>query len=176
MNPAIFGGYRGKTVDFARYSDRHRTSLVHFLNKGKWDSSALETSLRQSVVEKFYQHQYIRYNPSDLATKPSRVRYVANEPYGIEEIAQLISVTKNEPVFWPASTACAAPRPWDFAGPASTLKPGGFTSALRLSRKRLATTLSVRFVMIPPRQNQAAALCPCAPIRITTSNFSVAAS
>ena len=58
----------------------------------------METSLRQSVVEKFYQHQYIRYNPSDLATKPSRVRYIANEPYGIEEIAQLISVTKNEPV------------------------------------------------------------------------------
>ena len=56
MNPAFFGGYRGKTVDFARYSDRHRTSLAHFLNKGKWDSAALETSLRQSVIEKVYQH------------------------------------------------------------------------------------------------------------------------
>ena len=55
-NPAFFGGYRGKTVDFARYSDRHRTSLAHFLNKGKWDSAALETSLRQSVIEKVYQH------------------------------------------------------------------------------------------------------------------------
>lgn len=43
-------------MDFARYSDRHRTSLAHFLNKGKWDSDALETSLRQSVVEKVYQH------------------------------------------------------------------------------------------------------------------------
>ena len=56
MNPAFFGGYRGKTVDFARYSDRHRTSLAHFLNKGKWDSAALEMSLRRSVIEKVYQH------------------------------------------------------------------------------------------------------------------------
>ena len=31
-NPAFFPGYRGKTVDFARYSDHHRTSLAHFLN------------------------------------------------------------------------------------------------------------------------------------------------
>ena len=56
MNPAFFGGYRGKTVDFARYSDRHRTSLAHFLNKGKWDSAALEMSLRRSVIETVYQH------------------------------------------------------------------------------------------------------------------------
>lgn len=56
LNPAFFGGYRGKTVDFARYSDRHRTSLAHFLNKGKWDSAVLETSLRESVIEKVYQH------------------------------------------------------------------------------------------------------------------------
>jgi len=43
-------------VDFARYSDRHRTSLAHFLNKGKWDSAALEKNLRESVIEKVYQH------------------------------------------------------------------------------------------------------------------------
>ena len=43
-------------MNFARYSDRHRTSLAHFLNKGKWDSAALETSLRQSVIEMVYQH------------------------------------------------------------------------------------------------------------------------
>ena len=45
-----------KTVDFSQYSDRHRTSLAHFLNNGKWNSAALGTNLRQSVVETVYQH------------------------------------------------------------------------------------------------------------------------
>lgn len=52
----------------------------------------------RSTLQWAMKHQYIRYNPADLATKPSRVRYTANEPYSIEEIAQLISVTKSEPV------------------------------------------------------------------------------
>lgn len=43
-------------MDFARYSDRHRTSLAHFLNKGKWDPAALEKDLREPVIEKVYQH------------------------------------------------------------------------------------------------------------------------
>lgn len=56
MYPAFFGGYRGKKVDFARYSDRHCTPLAHFLNKEEWDSAALEKNLRESVIEKVYQH------------------------------------------------------------------------------------------------------------------------
>lgn len=43
-------------MDFARYSDRHRTSLAHFLNKGKWNPAALEKALRESVIKKIYQH------------------------------------------------------------------------------------------------------------------------
>ncbi len=30
-------GYRGKAVNFANHSDNHRTTLAHFLNKGKWN-------------------------------------------------------------------------------------------------------------------------------------------
>ena len=56
IESCFFAGYRGKTVDFSRYSDRHRTSLAHFLNNGKWNSAALGTNLRQSVVETVYQH------------------------------------------------------------------------------------------------------------------------
>lgn len=52
----------------------------------------------RSTLQWAMKHQYIRYNPADLATKPSRVRYIANEPYNVEEIAQLISVTNSEPV------------------------------------------------------------------------------
>lgn len=43
-------------MDFARDSDRHRTSLAHFLNKEKWDPAALEKDLRESVIEKVYPH------------------------------------------------------------------------------------------------------------------------
>lgn len=56
VESCFLAGYRGKTVDFARCSDRHRTSLSHFLSKGIWESAELETKLRQTVIEKVYQH------------------------------------------------------------------------------------------------------------------------
>lgn len=56
VESCFYDGYSGKTVDFSRIGDRHRTSLGHFLNKGKWDSLALEKGLRKSVAEQVYQH------------------------------------------------------------------------------------------------------------------------
>lgn len=50
----------------------------------------------RSTLQWAMKHQYIRFNPADLATKPSKVKYIANTPYSIEEIAQLLSVTRNE--------------------------------------------------------------------------------
>lgn len=50
----------------------------------------------RSTLQWAMKHQYIRFNPADLATKPSKVRYIANQPYSIEEIAQLLSVTRND--------------------------------------------------------------------------------
>ena len=35
-------GYHGKTIDFERYSPCHRTTVAHFLNKGKWNDDGLE--------------------------------------------------------------------------------------------------------------------------------------
>ena len=53
---AIFSiGYRGKTVDFERQSDCHRTTIGHFLNKGKWDESIIENAVKQSVIDIIYQ-------------------------------------------------------------------------------------------------------------------------
>jgi len=46
-------------------------------------------------------HQYIRYNPADLADKPSRIRYQANDPYSVEEIIELLSLTQYEPIAVP---------------------------------------------------------------------------
>ncbi len=40
---AIFSrGYKGKAVDIARHSARHRTTIAHFLNHGKWNDGKLE--------------------------------------------------------------------------------------------------------------------------------------
>ena len=35
-------GYRGKTVDFAKAGFHHGTTIAHFLNHGKWDSTIIQ--------------------------------------------------------------------------------------------------------------------------------------
>ena len=47
-------GYRGKTVDMARNSDRHRTSISRFLRYEKWDDSALEETMKRMVIDIIY--------------------------------------------------------------------------------------------------------------------------
>lgn len=54
MAAAAAKGFRGKVVNLAEYSDRHRTTLGHFLAVGKWDEAVLQNkvkaeSLRQVV-------------------------------------------------------------------------------------------------------------------------------
>ena len=44
-------GFKGKTLNFASVSDCHRTTVAHFLNKGKWDSDKLLQTLKSNVVE-----------------------------------------------------------------------------------------------------------------------------
>ena len=53
---AVFSfGYKGKTVQFAQVSSCHRTTIAHFLNKGKWDSEALEEILKKAVRHIIYE-------------------------------------------------------------------------------------------------------------------------
>jgi len=47
-------GYHGKTSDFERYSPCHRTTVAHFLNKGKWNDAGLEGILKSTVIEFIY--------------------------------------------------------------------------------------------------------------------------
>ncbi len=47
-------GYRGKTVDFARNSPHHRTTIAHFLNQGKWDDKEVEKILKRAVIKRIY--------------------------------------------------------------------------------------------------------------------------
>ena len=47
-------GYHGKTIDFEKYSPCHRTTVAHFLNKGKWDDAKLEDILKHAVIQFIY--------------------------------------------------------------------------------------------------------------------------
>ena len=52
---AVFSlGYHGKTIDFERYSPCHRTTVAHFLNKGKWNDDGLEGILKSTVIQFIY--------------------------------------------------------------------------------------------------------------------------
>lgn len=60
----------------------------------------------RSSLQWAMKHQYIRFNPADLATRPSKVHYSPNEPYTIEEVVQLLTATQNEPIAVPIFLAC----------------------------------------------------------------------
>lgn len=47
-------GYHGKTIDFEKYSPCHRTTVAHFLNKGKQDDDTLENIVKTTVVQFIY--------------------------------------------------------------------------------------------------------------------------
>lgn len=47
-------GYHGKTIDFEKYSSCHRTTVAHFLNKGKWDDTRLDDILKSTVIQFIY--------------------------------------------------------------------------------------------------------------------------
>ena len=45
-------GYKGKIVNCI--GQKHRTSIAHFLNDGKWNSSALKAALKQRIINRVY--------------------------------------------------------------------------------------------------------------------------
>ncbi len=44
----------GKIANTKYFSEKHRTSVAHFLNDGKWDSLEVERSFRKQVVDTVY--------------------------------------------------------------------------------------------------------------------------
>jgi len=48
-------GYKGKTVNFAKNSPCHRTTIAHFFNDSKWDDGLLESILKASVIKIIYE-------------------------------------------------------------------------------------------------------------------------
>ena len=50
----LIPGYKGKTTHMSAESERHRTTIAHFLNRGKWDDDALERAIKQYVIRTIY--------------------------------------------------------------------------------------------------------------------------
>lgn len=55
----------------------------------------------RSALQWAVKHRYIRENAADFATKPERVKYQGSAPYSVEEVAQLLSLTQQEPIAVP---------------------------------------------------------------------------
>lgn len=47
-------GYKGKIVHTSLFSEKHRTTVSHFLNNGKWDSLRLEKALKKEIIDRIY--------------------------------------------------------------------------------------------------------------------------
>lgn len=47
-------GYKGKTVQMEKASEKHRTTIAHFLNDGKWDEDILEKIVKAEVIRRIY--------------------------------------------------------------------------------------------------------------------------
>ncbi len=47
-------GYEGKVDNTELFSERHRTSVSHFLNNGKWNSLQFEMALKRQVIDRIY--------------------------------------------------------------------------------------------------------------------------
>ena len=48
-------GYKGKTVQMERSSDKHRTTIAYFLNHGKWSENILEQCVKTTVIHRIYE-------------------------------------------------------------------------------------------------------------------------
>lgn len=47
-------GYKGKVVNAGLFSEKHRTTVSHFLNNGKWNSLQFEKALKKQVIDRIY--------------------------------------------------------------------------------------------------------------------------
>lgn len=54
IHSVFMPGYHGKIANTKYFSEKHRTSIAHFLNDGKWDSLEVERSFRKQVVDTVY--------------------------------------------------------------------------------------------------------------------------
>lgn len=55
----------------------------------------------RSALQWGVKHRYIRENVADYAARPKRIKYEGYLPYSVEEISNLLTLTRNEPIAVP---------------------------------------------------------------------------
>ena len=63
MTSVTSKGFSGKTTEMSVYSDNHRTTISHFLCKGKWDDEKLIKALEQKSYEYIHQSAQEKETP-----------------------------------------------------------------------------------------------------------------
>lgn len=56
-------GYSGKTINFTDGNGKHRTTIAYFLNHGKWNESALEDTLKSTIIQIIYKEAQLPGQP-----------------------------------------------------------------------------------------------------------------
>ena len=54
MISMFMAGYICKNIDFAKYSENHRTTITHFFNNRKYNNSKLCEILKSQVIKVIY--------------------------------------------------------------------------------------------------------------------------
>ncbi len=78
--------------------DYYNAKIAEGLNP---NSVIKQHAIIRSALQWAVKHRYIRDNAADLADKPSREKYHGEAPYSVEEVANLLTLTQNEPIAVP---------------------------------------------------------------------------
>ena len=54
VHSVFMPGYKGKMVNTEFFREKHRTTVSHFLNNGKWNSLQFEKALKRQVIDRIY--------------------------------------------------------------------------------------------------------------------------
>ena len=54
VHSVFMPGYKDKVVNTEFFREKHRTTVSHFLNNGKWNSLQFEKALKRQVIDRIY--------------------------------------------------------------------------------------------------------------------------
>ena len=87
-------GFSGKMTDIDEYSENHRTTVGHFLNKGKWDSEGVGEKLSSEVYNHVHSHEAIVFiSLDDSVNEKHKASEKTRRP--MEEVRSLHSHLKG---------------------------------------------------------------------------------
>ena len=54
VHSVFMPGYKGKVVNTEFFREKHRATISHFLNNGKWNRLQFEKALKEQVIDRIY--------------------------------------------------------------------------------------------------------------------------